>query len=52
MTSYLALNNLLALANEQEVFETLLAMPSDAFDRWLDAIDREGSVNAEVSHER
>lgn len=42
--SYLALNNLLALANEQDVFERLLAMPRADFDRWLDDIDREGSV--------
>lgn len=44
LTSYLALNNLLAFANDQDIFERLLLMPNEDFDRWLDDIDREGSV--------
>jgi len=42
--SYLALNNLLALANDQEIFKQLLEMPSDELKRWLDRIESEGSV--------
>ena len=42
--SYLALNNLLALSNDPGLFDRLLAMPFADFCRWLDSIDREGSV--------
>jgi hypothetical protein len=42
--SYLALNNILALANDREIEQRLLDMSREDFKRWLDDIDREGSV--------
>ena len=42
--SYLALNNILALANDETIEQRLLAMSYQDFSRWLDDIDREGSV--------
>jgi hypothetical protein len=42
--SYLALKNLLGMANDNGIFERLLEMHSEDFSRWLDGIDREGSV--------
>ena len=44
LVSYLALNNLLAIANDNDVFARLLRMSGDDFHGWLDGIDREGSV--------
>jgi hypothetical protein len=44
IVSYLALNNMLAMANDNDIFERLLEMRSDEFTRWLDNITREGSV--------
>ena len=35
---------LLALANDNDVFERLLEMRHEDFSRWLNDIDREGSV--------
>jgi hypothetical protein len=44
LLGYLALNNMLALANDNHIFERLLEMRHEDFSRWLDDIDREGSV--------
>jgi len=44
VTSYLALNNLLALTHDQNIFKKLLEMPRKDFDRWIDRIESEGSV--------
>jgi len=38
------LNNMLALANENKLFERLLGFDYDDLKEWLDRIDREGSV--------
>jgi hypothetical protein len=42
--SYLALHNMLALANPSEFSDRLLGMNRAEFREWLDGIDREGSV--------
>src|SRR5919106_7042775 len=42
--SYLALYNMLALANPPEFSARLLGMSRAEFGEWLDGIDREGSV--------
>jgi hypothetical protein len=44
LVSYLALNNILALANDRDIEHRLLDMSREDFKRWLDDIDREGSV--------
>jgi hypothetical protein len=44
LVAYLALNNMLTLAGDHQVVTRLLAMPGDELDRWLDAVDSEGSV--------
>lgn len=44
LTSYLALLNLLGLANDLELADRLLAMDMDAFSAWLDRVTEEGSV--------
>jgi hypothetical protein len=44
LVSYLALNNMLSLAGDHRVVERLLAMSTDDLNRWLDAVDAEGSV--------
>lgn len=44
LVSYLALNNILALANDRDIERRLLDMSREDFKRWLDDIDREGSV--------
>jgi hypothetical protein len=44
MTSYLALNNLLALINDGELFDRLEIFSDDDFSEWLTRIDRQGSV--------
>lgn len=44
LTAYLALNNLLGIANDQGIFGRLLAMPHDEFANWLRRITEEGSV--------
>jgi len=41
---YLALNNMLALANEKDLDDRLLAYSRDEFKEWLDRIDQAGSV--------
>lgn len=45
LTAYLALHNMLALANEKDVVDRLLGYTSDDFKEWLDRIDREGSIH-------
>ena len=42
--AYLALHNMLALADPPEFSDRLLGMSRSEFDDWLDGIDREGSV--------
>ena len=42
--AYLALHNMLALADPPEFSDRLLGMSRSEFDDWLDVIDREGSV--------
>ena len=42
--AYLALHNMLALANPPDFTDRLLAMSRTEFGEWLDGIDREGSV--------
>lgn len=45
LVSYLALNNMLAAANPPGFSDRLAKMKPDAFDQWLNAIDRGGSVS-------
>ena len=42
--AYLALHNMLALADPPEFSDRLLRMSRSTFRDWLDGIDREGSV--------
>ena len=42
--AYLALHNMLALADPPEFSDRLLGMSRSEFDDWLDGIDHEGSV--------
>ncbi len=44
ITAFLALQNMLALANDQEVFDRLLGYSREQFHDWLNNIDREGLV--------
>lgn len=44
VVDYLALNNLLALANSPDLVDQLLGMSRDEFREWLDRIEREGLV--------
>jgi len=44
LVAYLALNNMLTLAGDHAVVTRLLAMPREELERWLDAVDAEGSV--------
>jgi len=44
LTAYLALNNLLGIANDQGIFGRLLAMSHEEFATWLRRITEEGSV--------
>ena len=45
VVSYLALNNMLDMANGGHAFiSQLLAMSPDDFEKWLDMVDGEGSV--------
>ena len=44
IVGYLALNNMLALANEHDLDDRLLAYSRDEFKEWLDRIDQAGSV--------
>lgn len=44
LTAYLALNNMLALANDGDLGERLLGYTRDEFGDWLGRIQREGSV--------
>jgi hypothetical protein len=44
LTGYLALKNMLALANDQGLFERLERFSYDDFHDWLDRIDQQGSV--------
>ena len=44
LTAYLALNNLLGIANDHGIFGRLLAVSHDDFVAWLERITEEGSV--------
>jgi len=44
LVGYLALHNMLALANEHDITERLLRYSEDDFTEWLNRIDTEGSV--------
>lgn len=44
ITAFLALQNMLAIANDQEVFERLLGYSREQFYDWLNNIEREGLV--------
>ena len=44
LVAYLALNNMLALAGDHGLPLRLLGVSSAELDRWLDAVDAEGSV--------
>lgn len=44
LVSYLALNNMLNLANDSELLDRLAAMPQEEFGRWLHGVASEGSV--------
>ena len=44
LTGYLALNNLLALANDHEIAQRLEGYSRQEFTEWLDRIDQQGSV--------
>ena len=44
LVAYLALVNMLALANESQLVERLVALSSDEFDEWLRGIEEGGSV--------
>jgi hypothetical protein len=46
ITSYLALHNLLNMANETDLFDRLLSMPFEDFETWLDRIDMEGLLTS------
>ena len=45
LTSLLALHNLLGIANNQNIFEKLLSYKEEDFNKWLDRIESEGSIN-------
>lgn len=44
LVAFLALHNLLAVANDQHLADRLLAMSDDDFEAWLNRIREEGSV--------
>ena len=44
LTGYLALNNMLALVNEQGFFNRMENFSTDDFSDWLDRIDQRGSI--------
>jgi hypothetical protein len=44
LTGYLALKNMLALANDQELFRRLEGYSYDDFHDWLDRIDQQGTT--------
>lgn len=44
ITAYLALNNFLALVNDEGFFERLEGYTKEQFDDWLRRIDQQGSV--------
>ena len=44
IVSYLALYNLLALVEDNDVYENLLNSSKEDLDNWLDVVEREGSL--------
>jgi len=47
VVSYLALLNMLRIANDNGIFDWLVSLPHKDFIKWLDGIDKEGSVVGE-----
>lgn len=47
VVAFLALNNMLNLANDHGLFEHLLAMDDEAFELWLGQVEGEGSVTGD-----
>jgi|SRR5579883_842769 len=45
LTAFLALHNMLDIANEKDVFKKLLQMGLDEFESWLGRIEAEGSIH-------
>jgi hypothetical protein len=45
LTAFLALQNFLALANDQGIFDRLLGLSREEFGNWLANIEREGLVS-------
>lgn len=45
VTGYLALNNLLALVNNQDFFGRIENYSEDDLNDWLDRIDQQGSIS-------
>jgi len=44
LTGYLALQNMLALANDQDIFSRMEKLSVEEFKDWLDRIDQRGSI--------
>ncbi len=44
IVAYLALNNMLVMANDHTLFERLLGLTGEEFRNWLDTVDEAGSV--------
>jgi hypothetical protein len=45
VTAYLGLHNMLGRLLDHRKLDALLDLDSDAFDEWLDTVEREGSVH-------
>ncbi len=45
VTAFLALQNMLDIANQEKIFEKLLEMQPEEFERWLNRIEQEGNVH-------
>lgn len=45
LTAYLALYNMLGLLSDPRKLDALLELDEDSFETWLDAVQREGSVD-------
>lgn len=45
LTSFLALHNMLAVANDQKVFERLQQYTPEEFAKWLEHVEQEGALS-------
>jgi len=45
VVAFLALHNMLAMANDESLFDRLLALPAEDFGNWLDTVEGAGSVS-------